>query len=145
MDDKNRFILMIIIGFGGLLLMVGGTAVVIHLSGQSQNGDDIEKRIENSWFNGSRYINTEENWAYIDLTFPPEYEGMKWDVRLYGIEEEVRTYIYYMDSQVNSSTNGVKLNLDHDMINQFECFDINVNVKDESQTEQVCLDEFEVR
>jgi hypothetical protein len=145
MDDKNKFILIIVIGIGGLLLMMGGTAVVMHLSGQSQNGDNIEKMAENSWFNGSRYINTEENWAYIDLTFPPEYEGMEWDVRVYGIEQEFHTYIYYMDSQVNSSTNGVKLNLDHDQIKQFDCFDINVNVMDESQTEQVCIDEFEVR
>jgi len=52
-----------------------------------------------------------------------------------------------MDSQVNSSTNGVKLNLDldHYQIKQFDCFDINVNVPDESQTEQVYIDEFEVR
>jgi protein associated with RNAse G/E len=145
MDDKNRFILIIVIGIGGLLLIVGGTAVVMHLSGQSQNWDDIEKIVENSWFNGSRYINTEENWAYIDLTFPPGYEGMEWNVKVYGIEEEFRTYIYSRGSQVNSSTNGVKLNLDHDQIKQFDCFDINVNVMNESQTEQVCIDEFEVR
>jgi hypothetical protein len=145
MDEKQKFIMIIVFGIGGLLLMVVGTAVVMHLSGQSQHGDDIEKKIENSWFNGSRYINTEKNWAYIDLTFPPEYEGMKWDVRVYGIEEEGRSYIYYRDSEVNSSTNGVKLNLNHDLVKQFDCFDINVNVMDESQTEQVCIDEFEVR
>lgn len=125
--------------------MVGGPAVVMQLGGQSQNGEDIEKRIENSWFNGSRYIDTEENWAYIDLTFPPEYEGMNWDVRVYGIKEDFHTYIYYMGSQVNSSTNGVKLNLNHDLVKQFDCFDINVKIMDDAQTEQVCLDEFEVR
>jgi len=37
------------------------------------------------------------------------------------------------------------LNLDHYQIKQFDCFDINVNVPDESKTEQVYIDEFEVR
>ena len=37
------------------------------------------------------------------------------------------------------------MNLDHYQIKQFDCFDINVNVPDESKTEQVYIDEFEVR
>ena len=39
----------------------------------------------------------------------------------------------------------MNLDLDHYQIKQFDCFDINVNVPDESQTEQVYIDEFEVR
>jgi len=145
MDDKNRFILIIIVAIAGLILMVGGPVVLMYLDNVQQNSiDDISKK-KNSWFNGSQYINSSENWAYIDLTFPGEYEGASWDVGVYGVGGNGCVFIYSIESDVNSSVNGVKLNLGNQQIQWFDCFDIVVSVGKETQAERVCLDEFEVR
>ena len=145
MDDKNRFILIIVVAIAGLMLMVGGPVVLMYLDNVGQNDIDDSYKKQNSWFNGSQYINSSENWAYIDLTFPDEYEGASWDVRVSGVDGDSRVVIYSMESDVNSSVNGVKLNLGNQQIQRFDCFDIVVSVGNETQTERVCLDEFEVR
>ncbi len=145
MDDKNRFILIIVAAIAGLMLMVGGPVVLMYLDNVGQNTIDDSNKKQNSWFNGSQYINSSENWAYIDLTFPGEYVGASWDVSVFGVEGDSRVYIYSMESDVNSSVNGVKLNLENSQIQWFDCFDIVVSVGNETQVEQVCLDEFEVR
>ncbi len=145
MDDKNRFILIIVAAIAGLMLMVGGPVVLMYLDNVGQNTIDDSNKKQNSWFNGSQYINSSENWAYIDLTFPGEYVGASWDVSVFGVEGDSRVYIYSMESDVNSSVNGVKLNLENSQIQWFDCFDIVVSVGNETQNEQVCLDEVEVR
>ena len=145
MDDKNRFILIIVAAIAGLMLMVGGPVVLMYLDNVEQNNIDDSNKKQNSWFNGSQYINSSENWAYIDLTFPGEYVGASWDVSVFGVEGDSRVYIYSMESDVNSSVNGVKLNLENSQIQWFDCFDIVVSVGNETQVEQVCLDEVEVR
>ena len=145
MDDKNRFILIIVAAIAGLMLMVGGPVVLMYLDNIGQNNIDDSNKKQNSWFNGSQYINSSENWAYIDLSFPGEYVGASWDVSVFGVEGDSRVYIYSMESDVNSSVNGVKLNLENSQIQWFDCFDIVVSVGNETQVEQVCLDEFEVR
>ncbi len=145
MDDKNRFILIIVVAIAGLMLMVGGPVVLMYLDNVGQNNIDDSNKKQNSWFNGSQYINSSENWAYIDLTFPGEYVGASWDVSVFGVEGDSRVYIYSMESDVNSSVNGVKLNLENSQIQWFDCFDIVVSVGNETQNEQVCLDEVEVR
>ena len=145
MDDKNRFILIIVIAIAGLMLMVGGPMVLMYLDNVEQNTIDDSNKMQNSWFNGSQYINSSENWAYIDLIFPGEYEGASWDVSVFGVDEESRVFIYSMESDVNSSVNGVKLNLENSQIQWFDCFDIVVSVGNETQAERVCLDKFEVR
>jgi hypothetical protein len=145
MDDKNRFILIIVAAIAGLMLMVGGPVVLMYLDNVGQNTIDDSNKKQNSWFNRSQYINSSENWAYIDLTFPGEYVGASWDVSVFGVEGDSRVYIYSMESDVNSSVNGVKLNLENSQIQWFDCFDIVVSVGNETQVEQVCLDEFEVR
>jgi hypothetical protein len=144
MDDRNRFILIIVVAATGLLLMVGGTAVLMHKDGAQQNSIGEIDEEQNSWFNGSRYINSTEDWAYIDLTFPGEYEGSGWNVSFFGVGGEGEVYIYSMDSRVNSSVNGVKLNLGNRQIQWFDCFDILVSVGNKTQSERVCLDKFEV-
>ncbi|KAF5423322.1 MAG: hypothetical protein C5S44_03450 [Candidatus Methanocomedens sp.] len=123
-----------------MMLMVGGPVVLMYLDNAGEN--TIE---QNSWFNGSQYINSSENWAYIDLTFPGEYVGASWDVSVFGVEGDSRVYIYSMESDVNSSVNGVKLNLENSQIQWFDCFDIVVSIGNETQNERVCLDEVEVR
>ena len=145
MDDKNRFILIIVAAIAGLMLMVGGPVVLMYLDNVGQNNIDDSNKKQNSWFNGSQYINSSENWAYIDLTFPGEYVGASWDVSVFGVEGDSRVYIYSMESDVNSSVNGVKLNLENSQIQWFDCFDIVVSVGNETQNERVCLDEVEVR
>ena len=145
MDDKNRFILIIVVAIAGLMLMVGGPVVLMYLDNVEQNSIDDSNKKQNSWFNGSQYINSSENWAYIDLTFPGEYVGASWDVSVFGVDGDSRVYIYSMESDVNSSVNGVKLNLENSQIQWFDCFDIVVSVGNETQVEQVCLDEVEVR
>ncbi len=145
MDDKNRFILIIVVAIAGLMLMVGGPMVLMYLDNVGQNTIDDSNKKQNSWFNGSQYINSSENWAYIDLTFPGEYEGVNWDVRVFGIDGDSRMFIYSMESDVNSSVNGVKLNLENSQIQRFDCFDIVVSVGNETQAELVYLDKFEVR
>jgi hypothetical protein len=145
MDDKNRFILIIVAAIAGLMLMVGGPVVLMYLDNVGQNTIDDSNKKQNSWFNRSQYINSSENWAYIDLTFPGEYVGASWDVHVFGVDEESRVFIYSMESDVNSSVNGVKLNLENSQIQWFNCFDIVVSVGNETQAERVCLDEFEVR
>jgi hypothetical protein len=145
MDDKNRFILIIVAAIAGLMLMVGGPVVLMYLDNAGQNNIDDSNKKQNSWFNGSQYINSSENWAYIDLSFPGEYVGASWDVSVFGVEGDNRVYIYSMESDVNSSVNGVKLNLENNQIQWFDCFDIVVSVGNETQVEQVCLDEVEVR
>lgn len=145
MDDKNRFILIIVAAIAGLMLMVGGPVVLMYLDNVGQNSIDDSNKKQNSWFNGSQYINSSENWAYIDLTFPGEYVGASWDVSVFGVEGDSRVYIYSMESDVNSSVNGVKLNLENSQIQWFDCFDIVVSVGNETQNERVCLDEVEVR
>ena len=145
MDDKNRFILIIVVAIAGLMLMVGGPVVLMYLDNVEQNSIDDSNKKQNSWFNGSQYINSSENWAYIDLSFPGEYVGASWDVSVFGVDGDSRVYIYSMESDVNSSVNGVKLNLENSQIQWFDCFDIVVSVGNETQVEQVCLDEFEVR
>ncbi len=145
MDDKNRFILIIVAAIAGLMLMVGGPVVLMYLDNVGQNTIDDSNKKQNSWFNGSQYINSSENWAYIDLTFPGEYVGASWDVSVFGVEGDSRVYIYSTESDVNSSVNGVKLNLENSQIQWFDCFDIVVSVGNETQVEQVCLDELEVR
>ena len=145
MDDKNRFILIIVAAIAGLMLMVGGPVVLMYLDNVGQNTIDDSNKKQNSWFNGSQYINSSENWAYIDLTFPGEYVGASWDVSVFGVEGDSRVYIYSMESDVNSSVNGVKMNLENSQIQWFDCFDIVVSVRNETQAEGVCLDEFEVR
>ncbi len=145
MDDKNRFILIIVVAIASLMLMVGGPVVLMYLDNVGQNTIDDSNKKQNSWFNGSQYINSSENWAYIDLTFPGEYVGASWDVSVFGVEGDSRVYIYSMESDVNSSVNGVKLNLENSQIQWFDCFDIVVSVGNETQNEQVCLDEVEVR
>ena len=145
MDDKNRFILIIVMAIAGLMLMVGGPVVLMYLDNIGQNNIDDSNKKQNSWFNGSQYINSSENWAYIDLTFPGEYVGASWDVSVFGVEGDSRVYIYSMESDVNSSVNGVKLNLENSQIQWFDCFDIVVSVGNETQNERVCLDEVEVR
>ena len=152
MDGKQKFISMIVVAFGCLLLLVAGIVLMFYqenIPGEKYpantnvNTDDVTV---NSWFNGSRYINTSDKWAYIELTFPFEYVGLRWDVSVYGVEdEEDREFIYSMDSRVNSSMNGVKLNLENNRIEQFDCFDIEISLGDVSQTETVCLGELEVR
>jgi len=145
MNDRNMFILIIVVAATGVLLMVGGPAMLMYLDGAQQNSrGDIDEK-QNSWFNGSRYINSTEDWAYIDLTFPGEYEGAWWDVSVFGVEGEGAVYIYSMNSRVNSSVNGVKLNLKNSQIQWFDCFDIVVSVGNKTQSERVCLDDFEVR
>ena len=109
MDDKNRFILIIVAAIAGLMLMVGGPVVLMYLDNVEQNSIDDSNKKQNSWFNGSQYINSSENWAYINLTFPGEYEGASWDVGVYGVDGNRRVFIYSMESDVNSSVNGVKL------------------------------------
>ncbi|KAF5420484.1 MAG: hypothetical protein C5S45_04720 [Candidatus Methanocomedens sp.] len=145
MDDKNRFILIIVAAIAGLMLMVGGPVVLMYLDNVGQNNIDDSNKKQNSWFNGSQYINSSENWAYIDLTFPGEYVGASWDVSVFGVEGDSRVHIYSMESDVNSSVNGVKLNLENSQIQWFDCFDIVVSVGNETQNERVCLDEVEVR
>ncbi len=145
MDDKNRFILIIVVAIAGLMLMVGGPVVLMYLDNVGQNNIDDSNKKQNSWFNGSQYINSSENWAYIDLTFPGEYVGASWDVSVFGVDGDSRVYIYSMESDVNSSVNGVKLNLENSQIQWFDCFDIVVSVGNETQNERVCLDEVEVR
>ncbi len=145
MDDKNRFILIIVVAIASLMLMVGGPVVLMYLDNVGQNTIDDSNKKQNSWFNGSQYINSSENWAYIDLTFPGEYVGASWDVSVFGVEGDSRVYIYSMESDVNSSVNGVKLNLENSQIQWFDCFDIVVSVGNETQNERVCLDEVEVR
>ena len=145
MDDKNRFILIIVVAIASLMLMVGGPVVLMYLDNVEQNTIDDSNKMQNSWFNGSQYINSSENWAYIDLTFPGEYEGAKWDVSVFGVDGDSRVFIYSMESNVNSSVNGVKLNLENSQIQWFDCFDIVVSVGNETQAERVCLGEFEVR
>ena len=145
MDDKNRFILIIVAAIASLMLMVGGPVVLMYLDNVGQNTIDDSNKKQNSWFNRSQYINSSENWAYIDLTFPGEYVGASWDVSVFGVEGDSRVYIYSMESDVNSSVNGVKLNLENSQIQWFDCFDIVVSVGNETQVEQVCLDELEVR
>ncbi len=145
MDDKNRFILIIVIAIAGLMLMVGGPVVLMYLDNVEQNTIDDSNKKQNSWFNGSQYINSSENWAYIDLTFPGEYEGANWDVSVFGVDGDSRVFIYSMESDVNSSVNGIKLNLGNSQIQWFDCFDIVVSVGNETQAERVCLDKFEVR
>ena len=145
MDDKNRFILIIVVAIAGLMLMVGGPVVLMYLDNVEQNSIDNSNKKQNSWFNGSQYINSSENWAYIDLSFPGEYVGASWDVSVFGVEGDSRVYIYSMESDVNSSVNGVKLNLENSQIQWFDCFDIVVSVGNETQVGQVCLDEVEVR
>ncbi|MBC2698814.1 MAG: hypothetical protein HF975_01470 [ANME-2 cluster archaeon] len=54
-------------------------------------------------------------------------------------------FIYSMEYDVNSSVNGVKLNLGDQQIQWFDCFYFVVSVEKETQAERVCLDEFEVR
>ena len=143
---------MIVVAFGCLLLLVAGIVLMFYqenVPGEKYSGNsnvDTDDVIVNSWFNGSRCINTSDRWAYIELTFPSEYVGMGWDVSVYGVEdEEDNVFIYSMDSKVNSSINGVKLNLDNNRIEQFDCFDVVVSLGDVSQTETVCLNELEVR
>ncbi|MRG77760.1 MAG: hypothetical protein C5S33_08385 [ANME-2 cluster archaeon] len=145
MDDKNRFILIIVVAIASLMLMVGGPVVLMYLDNAGQNNIDDSNKKQNSWFNGSQYINSSENWAYIDLSFPGEYVGASWDVSVFGVEGDSRVYIYSMESDVNSSVNGVKLNLENSQIQWFDCFDIVVSVRNETQNERVCLDEVEVR
>jgi len=145
MDDKNRFILIIVAAIAGLMLMVGGPVVLMYLDNIGQNNIDDSNKKQNSWFNGSQYINSSENWAYIDLSFPGEYVGASWDVSVFGVEGDSRVYIYSMESDVNSSVNGVKLNLENSQIQWFDCFDIVVSIGNETQAERVCLDEVEVR
>lgn len=145
MDDKNRFILIIVVAIAGLMLMVGGPVVLMYQDNLGQNNMDDSNKKLNTWFKGSQYINSSENWAYIDLTFPGEYVGASWDVSVFGVEGDSRVYIYSMESDVNSSVNGVKLNLENSQIQWFDCFDIMVSVGNETQNEQVCLDEFEAR
>jgi len=44
MNDKNRFILIIIVAIAGLILMVGGPVVLMYLDNVQQNTiDDISK------------------------------------------------------------------------------------------------------
>lgn len=150
MDERSKFILFIAVAAGGILLLVGGPAALVYLGGeQTADKEDSVKSTgsdkQNSWFNGSRYINSTEQWAYIDLTFPVEYTGLEWNVSVYGVGNNGPEYIYSMDSEVNSSVNGVKLNLDNAHIQMFRCFDIRVSVEYESQTQRVCLNEFELR
>ncbi|MCG7850161.1 MAG: hypothetical protein MIO93_13450 [ANME-2 cluster archaeon] len=152
MDGIQKFISMIVVAFGCLLLLVAGIVLMFYqenVPGEKYPGNtnvDTDDVTVNTWFNGSRYINTSDQWAYIELTFPSEYVGMGWEVSVYGVEyEEDNVFIYSMDSRVNSSVNGVKLNLDNNRIEQFDCFDIEVSVEDTSQTETVCLGELEVR
>lgn len=145
MDDKNRFILIIVVAIASLMLMVGGPVVLMYLDNVEQNTIDDSNKKQNSWFNGSQYINSSENWAYIDLTFPGEYEGAKWDVSVFGVDGDSRVFIYSMESNVNSSVNGIKLNLGNQQIQWFDCFDTVVSVGNETQAERVCLDKFEVR
>lgn len=140
MDGKQKFISMIVVAFGCLLLLVAGIVLMFYqenIPGEKYPGNtnvDTDDVTVNSWFNGSRYINTSDQWAYVELTFPFEYVGMGWDVSVYGVEDdEDRKFIYFMDSRVNSSVNGVKLNLDNTHIEQFDCFDIEVSFGDVSQ------------
>ncbi|MBC2698815.1 MAG: hypothetical protein HF975_01475 [ANME-2 cluster archaeon] len=45
MDDKNRFILIIIVAIAGLMLMVGGPMVLLYLGNVQQNNiDDSNKK-----------------------------------------------------------------------------------------------------
>ncbi len=140
MDGKQKFISMIVVAFGCLLLLVAGIVLMFYqenIPGEKYPGNtnvDTDDVTVNSWFNGSRYINTSDQWAYVELTFPFEYVGMGWDVSVYGVEDdEDREFIYFMDSRVNSSVNWVKLNLDNTHIEQFDCFDIEVSFGDVSQ------------
>jgi hypothetical protein len=145
MDDKSRFILIIIAAITGLILLVCGPAMLMYLDNAEQNNIDNSNKKQNSWFNGSQYINSSENWAYIDLTFPGHYVGASWDVSVFGVDRDSRMFIYSMESAVNSSVNGVKLNLGNSQIQWSDCFDIVVSIGDETQAERVCLDEFEIR
>ena len=157
MDGKQKFIMIIAVVVGCVLLLVAGYILMLYQENvpgtkyPAGSNADTDALTINSWFNGSRYINTSDNWVYIELTFPPEYVGFRWDVSVYGVgveEEEMekdRVFIYSMDSRVNSSVNGVKLNLDNTHIGQFDCFDIEVSLGDMSYTENVCLDELEVQ
>ncbi len=152
MDGKQKFISMIVVAFGCLLLLVAGIVLMFYqenIPGEKYSGNsnvDTDDVTVNTWFNGSRYINTSDQWAYIELTFPSGYVGLRWDVSVYGVEdEEDNVFIYSMYSRVNSSVNGVKLDMDNNRIEQFDCFDIEVSVEDTSQTETICLGELEVR
>ena len=143
---------MIAVAFGCLLLLVAGIVWMFYqenIPGKKypvNTNVDTDDVTVNSWFNGSCYINTSDQWAYIELTFPSGYVGMGWEVTVYGVENEAdREFIYSMDSRVNSYVNGVKLNLDNTRIQQFDCFDIEVSVEDTYQTETVCLGKLEVR
>ena len=45
MDDKNRFILIIVAAIAGLMLMVGGPVVLMYLDNVGQNSiDDSNKK-----------------------------------------------------------------------------------------------------
>jgi hypothetical protein len=144
--------MMIVVASGCLILIVAAFVLTFYqenVPGEKYPDNkymDTDGMTMNTWFNGSRYINTSDQWVYIELTFPPEYVALRWDVSVYGVaDEEDNVFIYSMDSKVNSSINGVKLNLDNNHIGQFDCFDIEVSLGDVSQTETVCLDELEVR
>ncbi|MDF1556929.1 MAG: hypothetical protein P1P80_01925 [ANME-2 cluster archaeon] len=151
MDDKQRFMLIIAVGLVGLFLLVGGSLLLMYIGNEpgehevNPSHTDNDALNMNFWFNGSRYINTSDQWAYIELSFPPEYEGLRWDVSVSGVGEDEGVFIYSLDSRINSSVNGVKLNLENDLISEFDCFYIEVSLGDMSQTERVCLQDFEVR
>ncbi|MBW6517721.1 MAG: hypothetical protein K0A89_04370 [ANME-2 cluster archaeon] len=152
MDGKQKFIMMIVVALGCVLLIVAAFVLLFYQENvleekyPDNNGIDTFDVTVNTWFNGSRYINTTDQWAFIELTLPSEYVGFRWDVSVYGVEDgEDNVFIYSLDSNVNSSANGVKLNLKNNRIEQFDCFDIEVSLGDVSQTETVCLDELEVR
>ncbi|MCL7413673.1 MAG: hypothetical protein M8353_08675 [ANME-2 cluster archaeon] len=152
MDGKQKFIMMIVVVSGCVLLLVAGFLLLFYQEHvpADESHDNINVNTGNvpvnTWFNGPRFINTTDQWAYIELTFPSEYVDLRWDVSVYGVqEEEDIVFIYSMDSKVNSSINGVKLNLDNTRIEQFDCFDIEVSLGDVSQTETVCLDDLEMR
>lgn len=124
--------------------MIVASFVLVNLDSGWQEDRKQPADGQKSWFNGSRRINTTEGWAYVNLTFPAELAGKEWTVRVYGAAEDGRMYIYTMDSSVNSSVNGVKLNLKHSKVSRFECFDIEIEVEHEMQVERVCLAEFEI-
>lgn len=149
MVGKHKFIMMLLVVSGCLLLIMAAFALVFYQENVSvDDSTDVDTGDVpvQSWFNGSRYINTTDRWVYIELAFPSEYVGFRWDVSVFGVtDEEDNVFIYSMDSRINSSVNGVKLNLDNTRIKQFDCFAIEVSLGNISQNETICLDELEVR
>lgn len=143
MKEKQQYILIIAVMLGGMLLLMLGTAALTYFISDVSN--ESKKTADLSWFNGSRYINSTEGWAYVDLTFLPGLEGESWTVNVFGVQDNDREYINTRDTQITNSTNGVRLNLGHDRVRLYRCFDIEVSVGAQTQVLRTCLDEFEIR